>query len=1590
MPNASISRHNLAAHILGDWQQELGSCEEAPEAPERDAGVRLATPRQQQRVSNPYTPPPAPVPHRFGDRSADGNRQSCRVLSLDAELEHHGGRGAGDGHGAQEPEAEAGDQRKQQPHQLREEQEQQQQRRHAAQHGAAPQPPRVLGLTARSNAAVAVNPVSGELAYAAGCIVVIYNLRRNKQVRYYRVDKGVACLCFSPSGQFLAIGERGYLPAITIWDGTDGTLCAELQHHQYGVACMAFSQDGRFLLSAGLVHDQHVYAWELKAKRKDAARGLDVEPVGCALVEDKILDVDYCQAGNFFVTVGQKHFKYWFLDENGSFLVTGLHVNELPELQHRDAMVNAKTSATFTGVGCGLGACELKTFAVTSDGTLCCFGASGIMERLVSLESNRGNAISVTASYVAVGGSSGVVRLFSPSTLEYRATLPFPPAFGAANEPPNRTQSSSMLYPFEPFRYPAVIATRITGSHVIVFYSDRSIFIYSIANPDAVTVERSFLYHSGGVRDLQVVGSARGVNSKGKVVCTDSGSSEGVSADIIPTGTFVTCSDDNTVRLWHLELHRRPAHRFEPPDVSEIGFWKNPYSLEMLRVIYNDHEQDFEDEHCVVLGGTSSHETNCSAHTLPTDLGRNKGLITVAVRLDQREIATGDQEGNVVVASLPLEKAVIRIGAHSSKVNCLAYSGLNADGAILMASGGKDRLIQLYDCQRGHTVLSTLESHAAAVATISFSRDARTLFSSGADNAVMISRIDAKGEVVESNSLPISDGKIFDTVLLPDTNTIVACCSNKLEIFDTNTGKQRNTLMVGEQHHLALCPANYCVAMSGSLADKTIHVLDIATGDTLATGAGHGEAVTALKFTPDCRRLLSASADGCIFVWRLADDIQSEIKARLPRVSDVQRPIPAPSRETVVGDHTSALPPPAPPIMGLNKIKNASIGASHISMADSLVPKEYPRISDAIERAKGTPMSAPKNSPPKWKGNGVAVPGPMAGIPMEDWMRTRASAKPTIQVVNSDNDYNPGSKSSPTMLTNNGALVIDRLQTPDWAKTTPPADITSPMQNSEAVKGNAHGKWSDHAVGLLHAKDNIAESGVESKVDLQQTYLQEAHNIAISPQVSNVAKTPSKDELTDLSVEVLDSSPNLSGSLALEREQLEKRKRQMDTANAVAAMNTRLSQLGLLKPPQKTTPTTQSRQEYKTNGSPSKRIKASETCTSTDIYNVDLIKATVLPSPTPAKSPGTNTVKASIPVSKSLTKESFGPVINKRSDTYEESPKSPDKVELSVASDHKSPPTVSGSNVGDMTANLPTSTENNDGGPPAEVTEQIENVENTYSNIDSGKFTNDMVDEALNALNSQEPPIPPPVDERVATSLSMHIHGYGSQLTARDNNSVEAKPESGDPTTLVVDASLSSFTMGFTSSTSTSNASMTELSMAVNASVASSLSAFTAGYGGEAKVDSSQAGAPSEMSLNESMSGYTVGYSTAAVEPAKTPENIDHIPVEVSLSNFTSGYGAAKEDTTVTPEAVRPPSVASTNSTPKPLTSTTTCSTNNDAVSRRSFAHAGPGGYRPLEDAALALDKISASRSEQDPKVVEVRELVETLRAAIAELASPS
>ena len=68
---------------------------------------------------------------------------------------------------------------------------------------------RIIGNTILSNSGLAINSHTGDVAYAAGCVIVIYNPKLNKQVKFLmgKKNKAIGSLCFSPNGKYLAAGE---------------------------------------------------------------------------------------------------------------------------------------------------------------------------------------------------------------------------------------------------------------------------------------------------------------------------------------------------------------------------------------------------------------------------------------------------------------------------------------------------------------------------------------------------------------------------------------------------------------------------------------------------------------------------------------------------------------------------------------------------------------------------------------------------------------------------------------------------------------------------------------------------------------------------------------------------------------------------------------------------------------------------------------------------------------------------------------------------------------------------------------------------------------------------------------------------------------------------------------------------------------------------------------------------------------------------------------------------------------------------------------------------------------------------------------
>lgn len=1190
--------------------------------------------------------------------------------------------------------------------------------------------------------------------------------------------------------------------------------------------------------------------------------------------------------------------QFWFLDDQDEFLTTGFEINGIPEIQHRDAVMSAKSDATFTSVACGYGVCRLKTFAVTSDGTLCCFGASCIMERLVSLEATHGNAISVTEAYVAVAGSSSIVRLFDPSTLEYRSTMPFPPPFGTANEP--NEVCSNILHPDEPHRYPAVIAVRVTGSHVIVLYSDRSLFIYDVSDTQNVQVERSFMCHSGCIRDLKIAGRVRGLNAKGKLVYfADEGRRPSAKSDVVPNGTFVTCSDDNTMRLWHLDLHKqaKSSSRFSSNDgleATDYPGWKNPFSQEMLRVVYHDHERDFPDEDSVVLGGTCSCDEILDIHSPLKDNGPVNGLRAVAIHPDQTQVVAGDKEGNITILQLPSLREVRDIGAHNTEVHCIAFSGVDADSnqlgsggskMCLMASGGRDRLVHVYDCSKGHSIVSTLDNHSGAVTALQFTRDGKKLLSCGADKNIVFSEVRSDGKIDRYNSVPFTGGKIFDMTMTSDSEFLITSCNNRLDVHSISSCKQIKSHHVGEQHRIDVCPANFCVALSGSLSDKTIHIVDIATGETLADATGHGEAITAVKFTPDCRRLVSASSDGCIFVWRLSEDIQNAIKSRLPRVTEFQAPNPVPPPAKVEPMHQEVLlPPPAPPVPApkpLRTLQQANLAKPHPLIQESQTSKAvFPpkKLSDNHVEVTGVAVTAqahPKKINAKeskgWKSKAAApVPGPMAKIPMEEWMRTRESAKKTVHVSDGgDGELKTHSAAEEESV----QLSIDRSQTPDWAKTVKPSEAKKSTRKSpsnvDSRRQKAGDKWGKHAAPLSFQRESLDEASSDGR-DLDEAddddedeaddplYIKqqsgEVHQLDIprSKEISSprnyAGRSPVSgvENVMNLSVGNLDikaHGANLtSSSLALEREQLEKRKKQVETANAVAAMNSRLLQLGLLKPQKAHQDDAREDDSVTTDD----HVEGEQTDTMVEVSNTASLHH------------------------EDAASANGSPFID--GDTQLKSEISDDSDSAGLDATKLTP--ISRADI------------------PEEMFQSIEvpvtrSAESARNDRDFGRCDKNGKDIGEEELESKLVIRAPTVTDSdpnfqaVNQPMSVFTQGFAAKNFEQGGviESTAALNILGG-----VDQSLSAFSSGYAESTS--NARKPKFSRSINATT-SSISAFTSGY-----VDSNH------PRVDESLSAFTAGFKVAnAGNPgSKCSQSVDLMTgVGASISSFTSGYATTSE-----------------------------------------------------------------------------------------------
>ncbi|XP_078389290.1 mitogen-activated protein kinase-binding protein 1-like isoform X2 [Cetorhinus maximus] len=704
---------------------------------------------------------------------------------------------------------------------------------------------KVLGITASSSSSLACDLTTGLVAYPAGCVVVLCNPKKSKQTHILNASrKAVSALAFSPDGKYLVTGESGHMPAVRVWDVSDKVQVAELQCHKYGVSCVSFSPNMKYIVSVGYQHDKLVNVWDWKKNSIVASNK----------VSSKVTAVSFSEDSSFFVTAGNRHVKFWYLNESKA-----CKANVTVPLIGRSALLGELHNNFFYGVACGKGKMAGNTFCITSSGLLCQFNGKRLLDKWLDLKTNAANCISAAEDFIFCGCSNGTLKLFNPVNLHFITNLPKPHCLGvdvAAGIEPSHLVSKKT-----DAMYPDTIAVAFDPSNrwLSCVYSDHSLYVWDTKDIKKFGKVYSALYHNSSVWSIEVYPEL-----------------ENSSQACLPPASFLTCSSDNTIRLWNAD----GASGFQ-----FTSFHRNIYSTDLIKVVYvDDNIQYLQDI-------TSNADRTENGGTLEI----KSGIRVITISPDGQHLASGDRMGTLRIFDLQFLDELMKVEAHDSEILCLEYSKPET-GMNLLATASRDRLIHILNVDKQYNLVQTLDDHSSSITAVKFAaNDDVKMVSCGADKSIYFRTAHKSADGIQFTRTHHVVGKttLYDMdVDITRKYVAIGCQDRNIRVFTIGSGKQKKCFKGSQSEDgillkVQMDPSGTFVATSCS--DKNISIFDFYTGECVASMFGHSEIVTGMKFSNDCKYLITVSGDSCIFIWRLDSQLTNCMRHRLSEIKQIAK-----------------------------------------------------------------------------------------------------------------------------------------------------------------------------------------------------------------------------------------------------------------------------------------------------------------------------------------------------------------------------------------------------------------------------------------------------------------------------------------------------------------------------------------------------------------------------------------------------------------------------------------------------------------------------------------------------------------------------
>jgi WD40 repeat protein/serine/threonine protein kinase len=232
----------------------------------------------------------------------------------------------------------------------------------------------------------------------------------------------------------------------------------------------------------------------------------------------------------------------------------------------------------------------------------------------------------------------------------------------------------------------------------------------------------------------------------------------------------------------------------------------------------------------------------CDARTGREILSLKGGIGQAAFSPDGKRLASASRDHAVKVWDAQTGQEILTCNGRSDGVWSVVYS---PDGKRLasIARGGE---IKVWDAQTGRELFS--RKNPGNKSLVAFSPDGKRLASVG-DNQREQGPIDLK-------RIPVAEVKVWD-----------AQTGQELLSWKVNSGAPSGPRLAFSPDGKRLATSSRPPNVSGPQGPGEVKVWDTQTGQELLTLTGHPDPISGLAFSPDGKRLVSASLDSTVKVW---------------------------------------------------------------------------------------------------------------------------------------------------------------------------------------------------------------------------------------------------------------------------------------------------------------------------------------------------------------------------------------------------------------------------------------------------------------------------------------------------------------------------------------------------------------------------------------------------------------------------------------------------------------------------------------------------------------------------------------------------